>query len=449
VNIQANTLTPSNVTLSIDSLIEIVNQGGKVKTGIDIFSPEGILLLGQNALIQTPQQLIFIKKNGISEIPINQGKAGGVWDQSGREIEVKSKATEDLPYTSPTSTDHSAEKMKHLSELKHEATEKFSKAKESIKKVIQDIKETGGEFDYDAVQTTVTDLFTFITRNDSAFFYLTKEIFSYDDYLYHHCINVCTIGTAILKKFNEQFNGTVTVFSPEDSFQIAIGFFLHDVGKVLIPDHILNKTGKLTVSEFELIKTHSFEKGMIILEKNRIADGHIKDIVKYHHSALIAGEPNCYPADKPPSELPREVKICKLADIYDAMTSRRVYKDALNPAGVVAEIVRKYAKKEADMQLLLYAFVKLVGIYPAGSIVFLTNHQMAYILDSDGPLVIPFTDPNGNWLAKLGDPMDLGEEGMKDASLELDVTKTLLSPAKAFALIPENLKLDILNYINV
>lgn len=438
-------MNPSQTKLSIDSLIEIVRQGGKVKTGIDVYSQEGVLLLARNVLIKTPKPLLVIKKRGISYIPIDPEMAGGVWDNSGRKIEIRREeagSALDMPRHPATEL---SEKMHHITELKHEAAEKYSKAKENIKKVIQDIKETGGEFDYDVVENTVMDLLSLITQNDSAFFYLTKEIFSYDDYLYHHSINVCTIGTAILKKYNKQFKDTVTIFSPEASFQIAIGFFLHDVGKVLIPDTILNKAGNLTDQEFELIKTHSYEKGMIILEKNRIADQRIKDIVTFHHSALINGEPRCYPAKKAPADLPREVKICKLADIYDAMTSRRVYKEAFNPVEVVTEIVRKYAGSEMDLKLLLHAFAQTVGIYPVGSIVFLTNHQMAYVLDSDGPLVIPFTDRDGNQLARAADPINMGAAAMGEARMGLDVNLPLLLPTEAFQLIPENLKELILN----
>ena len=431
--------------LSIDTLIEIVRKGGKVITGIDIFSEEGILLLGQDVMVDTPKPLLFIKKSGISEIPINPKNAGGVWDNFGQEIKVRFEKKENSLDILPARSTNLTDKIKHISQLKYEAAEKYSKAKENIKKVILDIKQTGGEFDYDVVEKTVTDLFSFITQNDNAFFYLTKEIFSYDDYLYQHSINVCTIGAAILKKFNEQVKDTATVFSRKASFQSAIGFFIHDVGKVLIPDNIMNKAGKLTDSEFELVKTHSFEKGMAILDRNGITDQRIRNIVKYHHSALIKGEARCYPSDKTPSELPREVKICKLADIYDANTSRRVYKEASNPAGVVAEIVRKYAKKEEDLQLLLNAFVKLIGIYPAGSIVFLTNHQLAYILDSDGPLVIPFTDRGGNRLTKPGDPINLMEERLKEDGLGLDIKKPLLQPTDAFDLMPESLKQEILH----
>ena len=70
---------------------------------------------------------------------------------------------------------------------------------------------------------------------------------------------------------------------------------------------------------------------------------------------------------------------------------------------------------------------------------------MAYILDNDGPLVIPFTDRDGNRLTKAGDPINLGEDSMKEAGLGFDVNKPLLSPTEAFELIPENLKQEIFN----
>ena len=87
-------------------------------------------------------------------------------------------------------------------------------------------------------------------------------------------------------------------------------------------------------------------------------------------------------------EAPLHVRVSKIADIYDAMTSKRCYKDAYNPVEVVTTIVRSYAGKEETLQLLLHAFIKSVGIYPPGSVVNLMNQQLAYVLDSDGPVVL-------------------------------------------------------------
>ena len=108
----------------------------------------------------------------------------------------------------------------------------------------------------------------------------------------------------------------------------------------------------------------------MILEKNRLDNPFVKNVVKYHHSPLFKGEEGCYPEDRHHIENPPYVKICKLADIYDAMTSKRSYKDAFNPIAVVTEIFRKYADKDFLLQFIIHSFVKVVGIYPPGSIVF-------------------------------------------------------------------------------
>jgi cyclic di-GMP phosphodiesterase len=428
------------LNITIDKLIEIVQSGGAVKTGVDVFNDDGILLLEKSVLIKTIKPLVVIKKSGISQVPINPKSAGGLWDKNGNKISTGTGNVPAKQVSSKVAPPELKEKLDHITHIKKEATQKFNKAKDNIKQVIDDIKKTGGEFDYAPMQETVTDLFNFVTRNDSAFFYLTKDIFSYDDYLYHHSINVCTIGTVIMKKFNERYGASIKKYTQKQLFDTSLGFFMHDVGKVLIPDAILNKPAKLTAEEFEIVKAHSFEKGHIVLEKNRISSPIIKDIVKLHHGAVFKGEERCYPHLENPEETPPHVKISKLADIYDAMTSKRCYKDAFSPVGVVTTIVRDYARKEETLQYVLHAFVKSVGIYPPGSVVHLHNQQMAYVLDSEGPIIIPFTDQNKQPLPKKADPMNIAELSSEEESWKINDQMALLSPTDAYSLLPDYLK---------
>lgn len=430
----------NKATLNIDALIQLVKKGGKVKTGVDVYSANGVLLLDKNVLVDNEKPLEIIKQSGLADIPFDSGTAGGLWDESGKRINVKPGKKEGTLGPKLQCSKELEGRVKKISNLKKEASRKYQKAKENIKQVIFDIRKTGGEFDYETVETTVTDLVSFITVNDNAFSFLTKEILSYDDYLYHHSINVCTIGTAILKKFNEQFGSETKQLSQNKMFQISIGFFLHDVGKVLIPDSILNKAGRFTSEEFDLVKRHSYDKGMVILDKNAIRSTVIRDIVKNHHSAIQENEPNCYPDIRFPEDLPIHIKICKLADIYDAMTSKRCYKDAFNPVAVVTEIVRKYSQKDPILRKILHSFIKSIGIYPAGSIVQLKNRQLGYVLDSEGPLVVPFTDPDRTPIKGNLSPVNMAEEGVKETDFAIDVTKPLLSPIDTFHLLPDHLK---------
>ncbi len=459
-----------NRQIKIENLIKIVAQGGKVKTGVDVYNDQGVLLLDKDVVVDKVRTLEILMEKGINALPTSESD-GGVWDAQGNEIKIEGdgiigdkRARADHP--SPIARTGTIERrLQEIEDLKTVAAQKYDEAKESIKRVLGQIQETGGQFDYDEVQTHVSDLVEFLTVTDNPFSYLTKEIFSYDDYLYNHSVNVCAIGTAVLNRFNTSFSAAVNDFlnvgEPEtyDPFskknnkiknsyrcyhaeeleEISMGFFLHDIGKVMLPEKVLNKSGKLTSSEFELVKRHSFDFGAELLEKNRLRNSYIRSIVKNHHASIFPGEERCYPEGGHPRDIPIHVKIAKLADIYDAMTSKRCYKEAFNQINVVTEIFRKYAKKDPILQYVLHAFVKSIGIYPPGSIVFLRNGQLAYVLESKGPLVIAFTDIQGNTLASKPDPMDMGDSSISE-DLKVDSRRSVKTPLEVCDRLPPYLQ---------
>ncbi len=453
-------------TVTIDVLIKIVEDGGKVTTGIDVYNEKGILLLEKNVVVNTLKPLEIIKENGINSIPFSSDNNCGVWDENGNSIVFdKDGSFETIEQKKRPALNGIEKRVFEIQELKMISTEKYNGAKDSIKKVLGEIKETGGNFDYDEVYSDVRDLVAFLTIEDNPFSYLTKEIFSYDDYLYNHSINVCAIGTAVVNCFNTTFSTFInnhlntkqeldsspfnqTDKKPEEAYKcfqkdeiehICTGFFLHDIGKVMVKDEILNKPGKITPSEFDEIKRHSYEYGIKILEKNKLNNPFLTNTVQYHHAPLFRGQERGYPLDKAPNELPSYVKICQLSDIYDAMTSKRCYKEAFNQINVVTDIFRSYAKKDSIMQYILHAFVKSIGIYPAGSIVYLRNGQMGYVLESAGPLVIPFTDTQEKTLSNNANPLDLSEYE-SDNVLKIDNRRSIKTPKEVYDLLPPYLK---------
>ncbi|MFK5952867.1 MAG: hypothetical protein QM498_07385, partial [Desulfobacterium sp.] len=274
--------------IDIEKLIKIIRQGGSVRTGIDIYNAQGVLLLEQNTLVNQEKTLNHLKEKGITRVKITDKNQGGLWDTKGNPLLFK---TPDKQKTINPLIGYNVEtKIKAITELKKEATVTYERTKTNIKKVILDIRNTGGVFDYESVEVTITTMLDFMNTHDNAFAYLTKEILSFDDYLYNHSINVCTIATAILQQFNNHFSESLNEFIiskfsfpfgsksdnafsyylPEEIYSISIGYFLHDIGKVLIPIEILNKKGRLTSEEFEIIKTHSFKKGIEVTKKNNI-----------------------------------------------------------------------------------------------------------------------------------------------------------------------------------
>ena len=147
----------------------------------------------------------------------------------------------------------------------------------------------------------------------------------------------------------------------------------------------------------------------------------------------------CYPDDKPHTQIPLYTKICKLADIYDAMTSKRCYKEAINPITVVTRLFKDYAKKDQMLQYILHSFVKSIGIYPPGSIVYLRNGQMAYVLESTGPLVLPFTDKQENTLKNKPDPVNIGAREVKKEQM-VNSRKNVKRPKDVYDILPSFIK---------
>ncbi len=440
--------------ISIDFLIEIVANGGKIKTGIDIFNKQDVLLLEKNVLVEDVNVLLNIKNNNVLEIPFSQDNANGLWDRSGTKI-IINPAKKENPAKDKTSLDLEA-RIKQINEEKKEASIQYKKAQAAIERVFSEIRQTGGIFDTLLVDNTVTEIVNYVTQNDNAVAYLINEILSYDAYLHNHSVDVCILATAVLNRF-EDHSGEIKVdfltrdkedFSKEDipflhnHHQISSAYFLHDVGKVSIDEKILKKEGSLTAEEFEVVKKHSYGTGLEILQKNNLNNVYAKDIVAYHHAALYPGEEGCYPDDKTYNELPSYVKICKLADIYDAMTSKRCYKEAQNPAWVMNYLFNKYANKDKVLQLILHSFINVVGLCPPSSIVFLSNGQLAYVLDGNGPLLIPFTNTNGSTLTAKPDPIDLGDK-KSSGELTIDRQVPIVFPVELYNKLPPYLRTSV------
>lgn len=129
-------------------------------------------------------------------------------------------------------------------------------------------------------------------------------------------------------------------FAKEEMEQIALASIMHDVGKIAIPDAILNKPGKLTPEEFELMKTHTIQ-GALLLEKvpqlkENGAYRYAYDIARHHHERW---DGSGYPDGLKGDEISLCAQIVSLADVYDALSCRRVYKDAY-PRERVLEMIR-------------------------------------------------------------------------------------------------------------
>jgi len=151
---------------------------------------------------------------------------------------------------------------------------------------------------------------------------------------------------------------------------------LHDLGKAAMPQEILNKPGKLTNEEFDIIKTHPLRGYEMLLDSTNVSDG-AKDVCRHHHERMDGtGYPDAMPGDKI-SLLARMGAVC---DVYDAVTSDRPYKAGWDPAHALSQMATW--KGHFD-NAVFQSFVKSVGIYPTGSLVKMRSGRLAVVLEQN------------------------------------------------------------------
>ncbi len=133
------------------------------------------------------------------------------------------------------------------------------------------------------------------------------------------------------------------------------GAILHDIGKLHVPDHILEKPGRLTAAEYELVKGHTTQ-GAIILDPLRSLRG-VVPLVRWHHERL---DGTGYPDGLFGDDVPLLVRILSIADHYDSLSSERPYRKAL-PHSTCLELMRKNADQGGLDPKLVADFAKIVN----------------------------------------------------------------------------------------
>ena len=177
-------------------------------------------------------------------------------------------------------------------------------------------------------------------------------------------MNVCIISLAFARSCG---------FPVEQLKTIGMGALLHDIGKMKVPDEILNKPGKLTAEEFEIMKKHP-TYGYELLKNDKHVSADSLDIVLSHHEHTNGSG---YPNALTEHEIKPLTRIVCIVDVYDAVTSGRVYHNAMTPHDALKKMYN-WTQGNFD-QALVEIFIKSLGIYPIGTIVELTTGQTAIV----------------------------------------------------------------------
>ena len=239
-------------------------------------------------------------------------------------------------------------------------------AKEHIDEVLEAIS-SGEAFDINQSRKVIQQCVNSILSNANALLWLSK-IKDQDHYTAEHSMRVGILAMAF---------GRYIGLKDENLEVIGMCGMLHDVGKTKIPDEILNKPSRLTRIEYDIMKEHS-KYGKELLDEIHGVDQIIKDTALYHHERI---DGQGYPEQLNAAYLHKFIRMISIVDVYDAITSTRPYKEGA-PAFDALKILFSEAGKHFDNELV-EAFIQMIGIYPTGTLVEMTNGEVGIVVSAN------------------------------------------------------------------
>ncbi len=211
---------------------------------------------------------------------------------------------------------------------------RYDKNMEDLTEHLNDIVNKNAPLEID---TMLHNTLNIVKAADSplSIFNMLSTLRNYDDSTFNHSLNVALICNIF---------GTWLDLKKDEVELLTTCGLLHDIGKLTIPDHIIKKPGKLTDEEYNIVKTHS-KRGYDLLKKQK-ADIHVQYSALMHHEKC---DGTGYPLGLIDNQIDWCAQIVTIADIYEAMTAKRVYRKALSPFTVISNFeedgLRKYNPK--------------------------------------------------------------------------------------------------------
>jgi len=212
----------------------------------------------------------------------------------------------------------------------------------------------------------VDDVVESINRHPDALLSLAR-LKTADEYTYMHSVAVCALMVALGRQLG---------LDDAQCRDAGMAGMLHDLGKAAMPQDVLNKPGKLTPEEFDIIKQHPVRGYEMLLGAAGVSEGAM-DVCRHHHERV---DGTGYPDKLTGEQISLFARMGAVCDVYDAVTSDRPYKAGWDPAHALSQMATW--KGHFD-PAIFQSFVKSVGIYPTGSLVRMRSGRLAVVLEQN------------------------------------------------------------------
>jgi putative nucleotidyltransferase with HDIG domain len=337
--------------------------------------------------VESERDLKKIREAGIREVYIDTD-LGGDFEDAPTATEVRQELDREMLQAAEEAA--AAPRASAREELAR-AHKVHSEANLLMRNIMNDVR-LGKQVRVEQMEPIVDKMASSILRNSGAILSLTR-IKNKDEYTFQHSVGVAALLIAFCRGLG---------LDEETIRQAGIGGMVHDVGKMQTPDRILNKPGKLTDEEFTVMRHHVVASREILEITPNISQTALHVAAQHHERFDGSGYPNRLKG----SEISPIGQMAAIIDVYDAITSDRVYHKGMPPTEALRKLF-EWSKFHFNPELV-HAFAKVVGIYPVGALVRLESGRLAVVVEHREsnvlhPLVRVMFDGKRNYYLKPED----------------------------------------------
>ncbi|ROM15372.1 phosphodiesterase [Pseudomonas protegens] len=302
---------------------------------------------------------------------LRQSNVSSLWIDSDKGLDLPANPHPSAPAALPPLKSEAPLRVERAEEIQR-ALKICAHSKKAVMQMFQEVR-MGQAIELVQVDELVHNISSSLLRHPDVLISLAR-LKTADDYTYMHSVAVCALMVAVARQLE---------LPVEQVHQAGVAGLLHDIGKLTIPDSILNKPEKLSADEFERIKLHPAAGGAI-LRQNPQLDALVLDVCLHHHEKI---DGSGYPHHLAGEQISLFAQMGAVCDVYDAVTSTRPYNRGWDPA----EALQRMSGWTGHFgPRVLQALVKCVGIYPVGSLVRLNSGKLAVVLEQNSEsLLLP------------------------------------------------------------